>query len=225
MRLRNLKNKEEIIEKSDYIVNDIYSNCGNWSSVFNNNNPICLEIGMGFGKFISSLAISNNNINYIGLEKLDNVMARAIKKIGDKKISNLKLIRDNALNIDKIFDGEIDVLYLNFSDPWPKKRQENRRLTSFDFLEKYDKIFYEDAKIIMKTDNYNLFVYSLKSLSKYGYYFEELSFDLHNDEDIDELLKNPTTEYEDKFIEKNRQIYYVVAIKKKKIIQNEYNLL
>ena len=140
MRLRNIKNKEEIIDASMYIVKNYKDYIGKWNTLFNNNNPIYLEIGMGMGKFIVENAINNPNINYIGIEKQDNVLARALPNI-PKNIPNLKVIRLNALEIDEVFNKDIDLLYLNFSDPWPKVRHHSRRLTSTIFLSKYDSIF------------------------------------------------------------------------------------
>ena len=140
MRLRNLKNKENIIKNSDYIVDNPMSYAGNWSSLFNNSNPIYIEIGMGKGKFIVSNALKYPDINFIGIEKVDNVLARALLVI-PSGIKNLKIIRMNALSIDDVFSHEIDRIYLNFSDPWPKVRHNERRLTSKIFLNKYSKIF------------------------------------------------------------------------------------
>ena len=140
MRLRNVKNKEEILNNCDYLIKNPTVYKGTWHTLFNNNNPIYLEIGMGKGKFIIENALKNPDINYIGIERFDSVMAKAIKKI-PKEINNLRLIRLNALDIDTIFYKEIDLIYLNFSDPWQKKRWHHRRLTSPVFLEKYEYLF------------------------------------------------------------------------------------
>ena len=208
MRLRNLKNKEEIINNCDFIITDPFKYIGKWKDLFKNNNPIHIEIGMGMGKFIYENALNNPDINYIGIERYDNVIARAIKKLD--KLDNLILVRMDARDIDKVFKKEIDLIYLNFSDPWPKKRSINKRLTSPIFLEKYDKIFKNTNNIIMKTDNRDLFIYSIESLSNYGYKLSNISFDLHKDES--NLI---TTEYEDKFTKMGNPIYSVVAIKDK----------
>lgn len=209
MRLRNIKNKEEILNNSNYLVKDAFKYKGKWSKFFNNSNPIYIEIGMGFGKFIVENALKNPNINYIGIEKLDNVLARTVTRIPDD-ISNLAIIRLNALDIEEVFNKEIDRIYLNFSDPWPKERHSMRRLTSEVFLKKYDSIFKKDKEIYMKTDNRDLYIYSLMSLSEYGYKLSDISFDLHSEEK--EII---TTEYEDKFIKKGLPIYNVVAKKSK----------
>ena len=190
----------------DFLITEPFEYIGKWSELFNNNNPIYIEIGMGFGKFIYENALKNPNINYIGIEKYDNVVARAIKKI--EKLDNLIIIRMDARFIDKVFDKEIDRLYLNFSDPWPKKGQANRRLTSPYFLELYDKIFKSNKNIYMKTDNRKLFAYSIESLNNYGYKLSNITFDLHKDES-----SVITTEYEEKFVSKGNNIYYLEANK------------
>ena len=207
MRLRNIKNKEEIISNSKYIVSDPKSVKGNWKKLFGNDNPIYIEIGMGMGKFIVQNALSNPDINFIGIEKQDNVLARSLPNIPDS-ITNLKVIRLNALEIDEVFSNEIDLLYLNFSDPWPKARHNNRRLTSNIFLEKYDKIFKDKKVIELRTDNENLYIYSIETLSSNSYSLSDVTFDLNsvNSERI-------TTEYEDKFMSKGNKIYYLKASK------------
>ncbi len=207
MRLRNIKNKEEIIESSEYIVKNYKDYVGKWNNLFNNNNPIYLEIGMGMGKFITQNALSNPNINYIGVEKQDNVLARALPNI-PKDIPNLKVIRLNALEIDEVFNKDIDLLYLNFSDPWPKARHHSRRLTSNIFLNKYENIFKDKKVIELRTDNEALYIYSLETLSSNGYKLEDITFDLNST-----LPERITTEYEDKFINKGNKIYYVKSSK------------
>lgn len=207
MRLRNLKNKSEIINNSEYVVKDSEKYIGKWNSLFDNSNPIYIEIGMGKGKFIVENAINNPNINYIGIDKVDNVLARALPNI-PVGLNNLKILRLNAQDIDLCFNKEVDLVYLNFSDPWPKSRHADRRLTSKIFLEKYDKIFKGEPSIQLRTDNYNLFRYSIESLSQYGYGLYDVSFDLHNE--ATDLI---TTEYEDKFVSNGDNIYYLHAIK------------
>ena len=209
MLLRNVKNKEEILNNSSYFMGTGEEFIGKWSNVFKNNNPIYVEIGMGKGKFIIENAIKYPNINFIGIEKYDSVVAKCLPKIPEG-LDNLKILRMDALNIDKVFLKEIDRIYLNFSDPWPKVRHSLRRLSSKVFLKKYDSIFKNDKEICMRTDNRDLFVYSLLSFSEYGYVLRKLSLDLHG-EDIDNLI---TTEYEDKFSDKGMPIYAVVVDKK-----------
>lgn len=121
MRLRKVKNAQNIIDESQYIIKkpEIYK--GNYKNVFENDNPIYIEVGMGKGDFIIENALKNPEINFIGIEKFDSVMVRAVQKLEEYDIPNLKLIKIDALNIDNIFYKEISCLYLNFSDPWPKK--------------------------------------------------------------------------------------------------------
>ena len=209
MRVRNVKNKEEIINNSIYTIENPTNYKGKWKDVFGNNNPIYLEIGMGKGKFILENAKNNPNINYIGIEKNGSVLSYAIRKIEEYRLNNLKLICFDANKIDELFDKDIDLLYLNFSDPWPKNRHEKRRLTSNSFLEKYDKIFKKDRLIEMKTDNQGLFEYSVISFVNNGYKIEDISLDLTNKEDF----INVRTEYEEKYILKNNRIYYLKVIK------------
>lgn len=204
MRLRNVKGAKEEIEKSKYIIEDYEQYKGNFKSIFKNNNEIHIEIGMGKGDFIKGMALKYPNINFIGIEKFDSVMVRAVQKLEETEIPNLKLIKMDALNIDKIFDKEIECIYLNFSDPWPKSRHEKRRLTSDVFLEKYDKIL-KTKQIIMKTDNRKLFEYSIISLTNYGYKIDEISLDLHNDD----IKDNVETEYEKKFVSLGNEIYRI----------------
>lgn len=208
MRLRNVKGAKDKILLSDYNIDNPFDNINNWNKVFNNNNPICIEIGMGKGKFIVENAIKNPNINYIGIEKFDSVLVRAIEKVEELNISNLKFIRMDAFRIDEVFNKEIDKIYLNFSDPWPKERHAKRRLTSPVFLEKYDKIFKNDNIIEMKTDNIDLFNYSVDSLKEYGYNIEYLINDLHK-----ECVNNIMTEYEEKFSNLNIKINKLIARK------------
>ena len=163
---------------------------------------------MGKGKFILENALKYPNINYIGIERFDSVMAKAIKKIPDS-IENLKLIRMNALDIDKDFSKEIDLIYLNFSDPWPKKRWHDRRLTSKIFLDKYDLLFKDTKRIEMKTDNENLFIYSLETLSSKGYALSDISFDYHKT-DTDIIM----SEYEMRFSKEGKNVYHLFAQKK-----------
>lgn len=207
MRLRNIKDKDVFLDKCSYLISDCEKYKGNWSKEFNNDNSIRLEIGMGKGDFIYNMANNNPDINFIGIEKYSNVLARAIKKYPEK-LDNLRIINIDALKLEEVFDREIDAIYLNFSDPWPKKRQAKRRLTSDVFLNIYDKVFKNDKVIIMKTDNLGLFASSLVSLSNYGYKFIDVNLDLANSD-----IPNVLTEYEAKFISKGIKINYLVAKK------------
>ncbi len=209
MRLRNVKNKEEILSNSNYLIRNPEQYLGKWKEFFGNDNPIYIEIGMGKGKFIVENAIKYPDINFIGIEKFDSIVARGLQKIPEG-LKNLVIVRMDANNIDKVFNHEIDRIYLNFSDPWPKIRHASRRLSSKVFLDKYDNIFVSDKQIHMRTDNRDLYIYSLMSFSENGYILTDITFDLH-DGNNKELI---TTEYEDKFSSKGMPIYAVVAVKK-----------
>lgn len=209
MRLRNVRNKDDIINNSSYLIKNYIMYRGCWSKLFGNDNPIYLEIGMGKGKFIIENALKYPNINFIGIEKYDSVVVRALQKIPDG-LSNLFILRCDALCIDEIFENEITKIYLNFSDPWPKKRHHFRRLSSSIFLNKYDIIFKNNEIIEMRTDNYDLFSSSLVNFSQHGYKFEIVSFDFHND--FDDII---TTEYEERFINKGNPILYLKCVRNK----------
>lgn len=208
MRLRNVKNKEEILSSSSFLVKDPKNYCGNWSNYFNNSNPIYIEIGMGKGQFIRENARRYPDINFIGIEKYDSVVAKCLPKI-DENLKNLAIVRMDALEIDQVFSHEVDRIYLNFSDPWPKKRHHLRRLSSRIFLEKYENIFRKDSDICMRTDNSDLFCYSLMSFSEAHYVLKNLTLDLHQ-RMPDNLI---TTEYEDRFSSRGMPIYSVEAVK------------
>ena len=209
MRLRNVKNAKEIVNNSEYVILEPNKHIGKYKEIFKNNNPIRIEIGMGKGDFIIGMAKKYPNINFIGIEKYESVMVRAIEKLENKNIKNLRLIRMDAITIDKVFNKEIDTIYLNFSDPWPKTRHAKRRLTSDIFLKLYDKIFISTPHIIQKTDNILLFASSIESLSKNGYTLEKVSLDLKNTD-----IENVLTEYETKFMNMGVKINYLDAYKK-----------
>ncbi len=199
MRMRNPKGKDELLEKCDYY----------YDGSFNNDNKICLEIGMGKGNFILNMALKNPNINFIGVEKYSSVASVAIKKINEVKPENLKILVGDISKYEELLKGKIDTIYLNFSDPWPKDRHAKRRLTSLNYLKLYDTLFKKDAKIIQKTDNDNLFEFSLDSYKEYGYSINNISYDLHS-ENIDNVM----TEYEEKFSKIGIKIKYVQVSKK-----------
>lgn len=209
MRIRNLVNASEIVSNSKYLIENPEVYRDKWQSVFKNSNPICLEIGTGKGNFIIDMAIKNPCVNFVGLEKYTSVIARALQKCEDLKLDNLVFINGDALNLDKWFNKEIDTIYLNFSDPWPKKRHAKRRLTSEIFLSLYDKVFKDTCKIVQKTDNSILFESSIISLSNYGYKIEDISLDLWSTDKI-----YSETEYEHKFRLQGDKIYYLRAVKK-----------
>ncbi len=209
MRIRNIKNADSLIYESSYIIKNYkdYKNKFN-EVIFRNDNPIHLEIGMGKGNFIIDMAKNNPNINFIGLEKYSSITLRALKKLKDLKLPNLRIINCDALELSDIFGREISTIYLNFSDPWPKKRHHKRRLTSDVFLKIYNEICKENI-IIQKTDNIDLFEGSIISLSNYGYKIVDISLDLWN---TDKTYSE--TEYERKFRNQGVKINYLKAIKK-----------
>lgn len=210
MRLRNVKNAKEIVNNSDYVITRPEEYKGKYKSeIFKNNNPIHLEIGMGKGNFIIDKAIKNPNINFIGVERYESVLCRALEKLEKLNLNNVKIICIDALLLSNVFDKEIDTIYLNFSDPWPKKRHAKRRLTSHIFLPVYDHIFENKKTIIQKTDNVGLFESSIVSLSTYGYIIEEISLDLASTG-----WENSLTEYEAKFMSEGIKINYLKATKK-----------
>ena len=209
MRLRNIKDAETKVVESKYIISNPLIHKGKFNELFNNNNPIYIEIGMGKGNFIINNALKNPHINYIGIEKYASVMIRALEKLENTEINNLKLICFDAQDIEEVFDKEIDLIYLNFSDPWPKKRHARRRLTSNLFLNRYNNIFKNNNHIIMKTDNRKLFEYSLMSFNEFKYKIEDLSLNLYEDD----TTNNIPTEYEIKFSSQGYPIYRVEVTK------------
>ena len=208
MRYNVVKNSKQIMGHSDAMIKDPTLFKGKWKEVFGNNNPICLELGMGRGNFIIEMAKAHPNINYIGLEKNYDQTAGAVQKLGSQKLNNLRFICADARDIINFFGKEIDTIYLTFSEPWPKKQDEKRRFTHEGYLKLYDRIFRKNKHIILKTDNKILFASALESLSNYWYVFDVVSLDLHNDE---RRIENYFTDFEKHYYEEHRQIYYVDA--------------
>ena len=209
LRLKNVKNASNIIKGSEYIILNPNDYKGKWNKLFGNQNPINIEIGMGKGDFIIEMAKKNPNVNFIGIEMFDSVMVRAVQKLENQNLDNLKLIRMDARLIEDVFDKEIDLIYLNFSDPWPKSRAAKKRLTHERFLNRYENIFKGKKTIFMKTDNTALFEFSIESLSEFGYKLKNISLDLHNSD----FKNNVMTEYERKFSEKGVKINRLEAYK------------
>lgn len=197
MRLKKVKDAKERVETSEYYVNAPSEYKGKWNELFKNSNPIHIEIGMGKGNFIIGMAKAHKDVNYIGIEMYDSVMVKAVEKLKqeEKPLKNLKLVLIDAMKIDEIFESEISRIYLNFSDPWPKAKHEKRRLTSKIFLEKYDRIFKGQKQIFQKTDNNDLFNFSMVSLVENGYELRNVTRDLHSENVSDNIM----TEYEEKF--------------------------
>lgn len=210
MRYNVVKNADRIIDSSSYLVKNPSMNKNNWNKVFGNNNPICVELGMGRGSFIIEMAKAHPDKNYVGIELDQNQTATAIQNIRDQKIPNLKMICGDASKIHEFFGKEVNCIYLTFSEPWPKKNDADRRFSSERYLRLYDRVFRKNKRIIMKTDNKILFASAMESLSQYWYSFDKVSMDLHNDERSieDETI---VTDFEKQYIKENRQIYYVDA--------------
>ncbi|MED3622782.1 tRNA (guanosine(46)-N7)-methyltransferase TrmB [Neobacillus thermocopriae] len=205
MRLRNKPwAKEKIESYPQYIVPNPENFKGKWHEVFHNNQPLHIEVGTGKGRFITEMAKANPHINYIGIELYDSVIVTALDRLIEADLPNLRLLNVNAADLDKYFaKNDVERVYLNFSDPWPKKRHEKRRLTYKDFLKLYESILVDGGEIHFKTDNQGLFEYSLMSFSAYGMLLKYISLDLHNSD----FEGNIMTEYEQKFSEKGNRIY------------------
>lgn len=198
MRLRNIPAAADAIAESKYCVHDFSDYKGKWDEVFGNHNPIAMEIGMGKGRFIMDLAALHPDINYIGVERYGSVLYRALQKMEEHPLPNLRFLCINAEILPEIFEqGELDHIYLNFSDPWPKDRHARRRLTSREFLACYDKVLKKDGHIEFKTDNRPLFDFSLEEVKEAGWNLDGYTFDLHHDEQMNQ--NNIMTEYEEKF--------------------------
>ena len=204
MRLKHIKGSEDIVQNSEVVINNPKDYVGKWKAMFGNNNKIYIEIGMGKGSFLIENARRNPNINYLGIEKYPSVLLNAIKTIEEEKLNNIRIICMDANDIDKVFHKEISKLFLNFSDPWPKKRHAKRRLTSSVFLKKYNSIFKGVKVIEQKTDNDNLFKYSTKEYIKNGYLIIKYRRN---------YFAKIRTEYENKFINKGKNINYIKVVK------------
>ena len=212
MRLRNIPGAAEYIYNSDFVVNEPTAYKGKWNSdIFHNTNPNHIEIGMGKGRFITEMAQNNSDINYIGMDRYASVLIKAVMKLEENPTYNIKLLRvDASLLTDFFASGEIDKIYLNFSDPWPKDRHAKRRLTSPGFLEMYHKIITENGSLEFKTDNTTLFDYSLTTIKESSLWeLTDYTYDLRNDE----LLStgNVMTEYEEKFSSQGNAIHKLIA--------------
>lgn len=194
MRLRNVKNAKEIIDSNELVITE---------NIFDNNHKLYIEIGCGKGDFIIENALRNPDINYIGIEKYESVLVRALQKV-ESIPPNLRFMCIDALTLGDYFNHNVDQIFLNFSDPWPKKRHAKRRLTSAIFLDLYNKISRDSINIKMKTDNKDLFAYSIKEFNNNGFYIEDISLNLPEDYE-----NNVMTEYEKKFRKDNVNINYV----------------
>ena len=216
MRLRNIPGAKEVIENSPYVVHEPQKQKGQWSHVFENDHPIHIEVGMGKGRFLMDMAKIHPEVNYVGIEMYDSVLLRALQKREEYEqnegtLTNLYFMCVDARLLPEIFEkGEVEKIYLNFSDPWPKARHAKRRLTSRQFLERYDQILIPEGSVEFKTDNRELFEFSLEEVKEAGWTLETSTFDLHHDE---ELMKgNVMTEYEEKFSSMGNPIHKLIAL-------------
>lgn len=204
MRLRNVKGSREHIAINEYVIKDAENYKGTWKELFQDGKPIHIEIGMGKGKFLMEMAKLHPEIHYIGIEKYSSVLVRALEKMEEEPLDNVHFIRMDAEYINQVFDkGEVEEIYLNFSDPWPKDRHAKRRLTSRQFLARYKNIIRENQSVIFKTDNRDLFDFSLEEVKEAGWKLDLCTFDLHHSEYLE---GNVMTEYEEKFVKKGNPI-------------------
>ena len=210
MRLKNVPGARDVIAESSLVVHEPEKQKGNWQQVFGNDHPVHIEIGMGKGRFICEMAKTHPDINYIGIEKYSSVLIRAIQKMEEEPLPNLLFIRMDAENIDEVFDlDEVDRIYLNFSDPWPKDRHAKRRLPSKEFLARYDRFLKKDGVLEFKTDNRGLFDFAVEELPQAGWKLVKITYDLHHDEEM--MQGNVMTEYEQKFSSMGNPIYkYII---------------
>ena len=218
MRLRNIPGAKDAITESPYVVQNPAECKGKWAQVFTQEQPIHIEVGMGKGRFLMDMAKLHPEINYIGIEMYDSVLLRALQKRekleeAGEKLDNLKFMCVDARLLPEIFEkGEIQRIYLNFSDPWPKARHAKRRLTSTEFLERYEKILAQGGRVEFKTDNTELFNFSLEQVKEAGWYLEKYTYDLHHQEEMN--AGNIMTEYEEKFSLKGNPINKLIARRK-----------
>ncbi len=210
MRLRNITGADEVIEKSEYVIKEPQSLKGRYKELFERQAPLHIEIGMGKGRFLMDMATAHPDINYIGIEKYSSVLLRAVQKMEERTLSNLKFILMDAAEIESVFDKEeVDRIYLNFSDPWPKDRHAKRRLPSRQFLAKFNQILKKDGVIEFKTDNRLLFDFAVEEVEPAGWHIEQLTYDLHHDDIMGQ--GNIMTEYEEKFSSLGNPIYkYII---------------
>lgn len=211
MRLRNITGADTYIENSEYVVQDEKTKKGCWHEVFGRKAPLHIEVGMGKGQFMMQLAAQNPDINYVGIEMYSSVLLRAVQKMEENPIDNLRFIRMDAREIEEVFDKEeVDLIYLNFSDPWPKDRHAKRRLPSRQFLARFDQILKKEGRIEFKTDNRDLFDFAVEEVEPAGWQIDAITYDLHHDEVMNQ--GNILTEYEEKFSSKGNPIYkYIIS--------------
>lgn len=213
MRLRNISGSREVIAENEFVIHEPKELKNKWREMFGNNHPVHIEIGMGKGRFIMTLAEMNPDINYVGIEKYSSVLLRALQKMEEKPLPNVRFIRMDAEEIVDVFgEGEVDKIYLNFSDPWPKDRHAKRRLPSRTFLERYNIILKNGGDIEFKTDNKDLFAFAEEELEGSPFMEKAVTYDLHNNEEM--MQGNVMTEYEEKFSSKGNPICKYILIRR-----------
>lgn len=210
MRLRNVPGARDVMIENEYVFTEPEGMAGTWAEVFGNDHPVYIEVGMGKGKFISTLAQMNPDINYVGIEKYSSVLLRAVEKQDELQLPNLRFIRMDAENITQVFGKyEVSRIYLNFSDPWPKDRHAKRRLTSTQYFARYNEILKPDGRVEFKTDNRPLFDFSVEEVANAGWKLDVCTYDLHNDPVLNE--GNVCTEYEERFSSQGNPICKLIA--------------
>lgn len=216
MRLRNIPRSEGTIQSHHDVIKRPEDQRGCWKQVFGNKNPVHIEIGMGKGRFILNMAKKYPNINFIGIERYSSVLLRAIEKYDTQEFHDLKNIRFvcmDARNIGDVFtEGEVKKIYLNFSDPWPKARHAKRRLTSVEFLKRYESVLAPDGVVEFKTDNTGLFNFSLEQVREAGWVLRAFTYDLHRHVEMNK--GNIMTEYEEKFSSRGNPINKLIAARR-----------
>lgn len=210
MRLRNIPGSREAIGASEYVVPEESECAGKWWELFGNENEIHIEIGTGKGRFLMELAAAHPGINYVGIEKYSSVLLRAVQKMEENPLTNVRFIRMEAEHILRYFaKGEAGRIYLNFSDPWPKERHAKRRLVSREFLDRYRVLLAPGGYLEFKTDNRYLFDFGVEETETAHWEIEEITYDLHHDEKMNQ--GNIMTEYEERFSSKGNPIYkYII---------------
>lgn len=213
MRLRNIPGSREMIAENHWCIQNPEQAKGRWHTIFGNDHPIYIEIGMGKGQFLTTLAKCNPDINYVGIEKYSSVLLRGLQKLEEEPLENLRFIRMDAETICETFAREeVSKIYLNFSDPWPKDRHAKRRLTSRQFFARYDRILKPDGIVEFKTDNVDLFDFSLTEVTEAGWNLDCFTRDLHHNDTMNQ--GNVMTEYEERFSSMGNSIHKLVASRK-----------
>ncbi|WP_138303609.1 MULTISPECIES: tRNA (guanosine(46)-N7)-methyltransferase TrmB [Eubacteriales] len=225
MRLRNIPRAESVLEAHDKVIKNEKELKGRWKEVFGNDNPVYIEIGMGKGQFLTEMAARHPDRNYIGIERYSSVLLRAVERLDkleadSRALENIRFICMDAAQIGEVFEkGEVRGIYLNFSDPWPKKRHARRRLTSREFFVRYDQVLAPEGRVEFKTDNQDLFRFSLEEADEAGWRVLMSTWDLHSDPDMNR--GNVMTEYEEKFSAKGNPICKLIAGRQRSFREGE----